>query len=1129
MLGEDEKKKLIQDFNVTESEYPKDRLMVELFKEQVAKAPKKIAVVDQYKQLTFEDLDKKSDQLAELITKKGIEEEGKIGVMLSKGISMIVAILAILKAKAAYVSLNPKLPQARKDYIIADCLIKCVIRESEGQLVLESQENQFENSYKGNVSSPLAYVLYSSGSTGTPKGILIEQQGIVRLVKNSNFMSFLETDRVLSTCPLDFDVSSLEIWGCLLNGSTLYLVDENDVLMTDRMEQILFKSKINKLWLSTPLFNAWVNENIGLFKEIEYLIVGGDVLSPTLVQKVKTTYPKLKFVNGYGPTENSVISTYFDVLDASYKRIPIGKPISNSTAYIVSSAGEIQPVGAVGEIWLGGNGVGRAYQNKPDLSHNKFADNPFGKGRIFKSGDMGRWLSDGSIDFLGRKDFQVKVRGYRIEIPEVELAIKSHSAVTEAVVIVMDKGEQGKELIGYFQLQAGVFLPDMRTFLANLIPQYCIPSHFIPLDIFPLTPTGKIDRNKLKERGTTIIQKEAQKDFKTNSNLEETLLKIYSKVLQKSFLGVRDNFFDLGGNSLHTIQIRSLIQKELKRQIPITDIFQYPTVAELAHYLQDDSGNDSLPIVQGKASHKEDIAIIGLSGRFPGADTIQQYWQNLSEGRQSIKQFSIEELLEEGIPEDLILQDRYVRAKGSLNDIEHFDHHFFGYSEREAEMMDPQMRLLHECCWEVLEDGGYVPESYKGKIGLFVGSEVNIGWIDSLLQHIQDPTELWQAAHYNAHSIATPVSYKLKLTGPSLTIDTACSSSLVAIHQAKQSLIAGECDMAIAGGVSIELPKKAGYLYEEGMIRSRDGRCRAFDSDASGTVSGDGIGMVLLKPLSQALKDKDHVYAILKGSAINNDGDRKVGYTAPSVSGQSEVIQMALSDAGISPKDLSYVEAHGTGTKLGDPVEVKALSRAYSLSNKHSIGIGSVKTNIGHLNTAAGVAGFIKTALALQHQFIPPSLNYEKENQECHFSETPFKVIGNGQKWAGNSPKRAGVSSFGIGGTNAHIILEEFPLQKNSQDRSKEDIHLCIFSAKSRISLKKKIHIFRESIKHNNDSLEDICYTLQVGRKHFEYRAALLCTKKIDVVSALNQQDLDCHLVAPNKPPNVAFVFSWTG
>jgi len=426
-----------------------------------------------------------------------------------------------------------------------------------------------------------------------------------------------------------------------------------------------------------------------------------------------------------------------------------------------------------------------------------------------------------------------------------------------------------------------------------------------------------------------------------------------------------------------------------------------------------------------------DIAIIGMNCRFPGAQCIDEYWQNLRDGVESITSFSDEELASSGVEYDLVCNPNYVKAGAVIPGIELFDADFFDFSASEAEMIDPQHRLFLECAWEVLESAGYDSESYKGSIGVYAGAGMNTYLYNNLYKNyiLSEPARVFQTMITNDKDfLSTKVSYKLNLKGPSITIQTACSTSLVAIHLACQSLLNGECDMALSGAVSVRIPQKTGYLHQEGMILSPDGHCRAFDAKAQGIVVGSGVGVIVLKRLEDAMADGDTVHAVIKGSAINNDGSLKVGFTAPSVDGQSKVIAEAQDVAGVDPETITFIESHGTGTALGDPIEIKALTQAFQLSTQKRgfCAIGSVKTNFGHLDTVAGIAGIMKTVLALKHRQIPPSLHFEQPNPAIDFANSPFYVNTKLSSWnTGEIPRRAGVSSFGIGGTNAHVIIEE--------------------------------------------------------------------------------------------------------
>lgn len=526
-----------------------------------------------------------------------------------------------------------------------------------------------------------------------------------------------------------------------------------------------------------------------------------------------------------------------------------------------------------------------------------------------------------------------------------------------------------------------------------------------------------------------------------------------------------------------------------------------------------------------------EIAVIGMAGRFPGARNVRAFWENLKNGTESIAFFSDQELRSFGVEEALLQNPQYVKAKGALEGVEYFDAPFFNCTQREAKFMDPQLRVLSECVWHALEDAGYNPDQYPGAIGLYVGAGLNLPWISQFILKNYSPAELFDLSNLNDNgSFATAISYKLNLKGPAVNVNTACSTSLVSIHLACKSLLSGECNIALAGGVSVSLPAKSGYLYQDGMIFSPDGHCRAFDEQARGTVNGDGAGIVVLKPLEDALADRDTIYAVIKESAINNDGKRKVGYTAPSVKGQAEVIRTAQRAAGVEPESISYVEAHGTGTALGDPVEIEALRQAFGTQRKGFCAIGSVKSNIGHLDEAAGVTGFIKTVLALQHRIIPPSLHFEKPNPKIDFDNSPFYVNTQARAWKhDNYPLRAGVSSFGIGGTNAHVILEEAPVVETTASR--RNGQLLLLSARTPASLDQLTEGLKTYLRENPAvDLADVAYTLQTGRKHFAHRRILVGQTTGDILESLRNNDPGRVKTAHSEAePTVVFMFPGQG
>jgi amino acid adenylation domain-containing protein len=546
------------------------------------------------------------------------------------------------------------------------------------------------------------------------------------------------------------------------------------------------------------------------------------------------------------------------------------------------------------------------------------------------------------------------------------------------------------------------------------------------------------------------------------------------------------------------------------------------------------------------------IAVIGMAGRWPGANSVTEFWNNLRAGVESVTRFTDAEL-EDSFSADVRAAPNFVKARPILTDVGGFDAEFFGMYAREAELTDPQQRLFLECAWVALEDAGYDPAAYPGSIGVFAGASINTYFLNNVLGErgaVEGFVSNYQVGEYpkllgaGADFLATRVSYKLDLRGPALTLSTACSTSLLAVAQACQSLLLYQADMALAGGVSITFPQKRGYQHLEGGMVSADGTCRPFDADASGTIFGDGAGVVLLKRLEDALADGDQIYAVVRGAGINNDGASKVGFTAPSVSGQAAVIEMAHANAGVEPRSISYVECHGTATPLGDPIEVAGLTRAFAAgtADLNFCALGSVKGNIGHLDAAAGITGFIKTVLALQHRMLPASLHYKRPNPQIDFSKTPFFVNAELTPWPQTAtPRRAGVSAFGVGGTNVHVVLEEAPamapraaagaaLAAAAAPHEVGAAQLLVLSARSAAALDASRQRLAAYLReHPTTALSDVAHTLQVGRRVFEHRHAVLARDTADAIANLEALAPRSPAAAPRRAGGTAVVFMFPG
>ena len=1178
LLTEPEQHQLLVEWNNTTKEYPKDKCVHQLFEEQVTLTPDAIALVFEGEQLTYKELNQRANRIAHHLQCLGVGPEVLVGICVERSIEMIVGLLGILKAGGAYVPLDPAYPSERIADVLEDSQLPILLTQQKQVASLPEHQARVVclDALKQGISDAselppssgvtpenLAYVIYTSGSTGKPKAVLIEHRGLCNLATAQiKLFDVQPNSRVLQFASLNFDASIWEIVMALCSGAQLCLGTPKSLQPGEPLLGLLQDYLITHVTLVPSALAVLPPEQLPALQSI---IVAGEACPTNLVAKWSRGR---RFFNAYGPTESTVCATVA-VCQEGTGVPPIGRPIDNTQIYILDRYLQPVPIGVPGELHIASVGLARGYLNRPDLTDEKFIPNPFSNepgSRLYKTGDLARYLSDGNIEFLGRIDNQVKLRGFRIELGEIEAVLATHPQVQETTVIVREDIQSDKRLVAYVvpktETEPKAALPtvnELRSFLKSKLPDYMVPNAFVILKAMPLTPNGKVDRRNLPVPDHTTRPDAAY--VMPQTKVEQIIASVWQEMLHVEKVGIYDNFFELGGHSLLVVQVHHKLQEILGVKLSVVQMFQYPTIHSLSEHLsgylttQDasrQSNGDGLNLRDRQAliqqqrqlrqHHQSDIAIIAMSGQFPKAQDIDSLWNNLCNGIESISFFSEQEMVAEGVNIKWLNNPKHVRASGVLSDIELFDAYFFGYSPKEAELIDPQQRLFLECAWSAIETAGYNPENYKGLIGVYAGCGGN----DYLLKNLYPNREILELNDFDKLSfgnapdhLATRVSYKLNLTGPALNVQTACSTSLVAVHLGCQSLLNGECHMAIAGGVSIHLPQKTGYLYQEGLILSPDGHCRTFDAKAKGTVGGNGVGIVVLKRLADAIADGDYIHAVIKGSSINNDGSLKVGYTAPSIDGQAAVISQAQAVAGIDAETITYIEAHGTATLLGDPIEIAALTQAFraSTQKKGFCAIGSLKTNIGHLNTAAGVAGLIKTVLALKHKLLPPSLHFEKPNPQIDFANSPFYVNSKLCPWETNgTPRRAGVSSFGIGGTNAHVVLEETPaeFEYKSQEsgESGRKFQLLVLSAKTETALNTATANLVEHLNNHPDlNLADVAYTLGVGRKAFNHRRILVCCDREDAVNTLSTQDPKRIFtnVQESKNRPVAFMFSGQG
>jgi amino acid adenylation domain-containing protein len=1128
----------------------KKQTLVELFVEQVERTPYHLALKFRETGLSYKQLDELSDQLAQHLVKNGVKPGTLVPVCLGNPMNMVIAIWGILKAGAAYVPIDTEFPVDRIRYMLADTNAMLVITDSSCKSFLSAIDNEqviltdnnwasIQNEAKSPVhvhidGEDIAYVIYTSGSTGNPKGVLIQHKSVIDYL-DGLYMCFPYADCKSFALGVSFSADSVitHLFGALTHGSELHVFSKYDYNDAAYIHGYFEEHGIECLkvvpshWKSLSL-----NGKPLLPKKI--LMFGGEALNTEIVKDIiPEGNRECILINHYGPTEATVGQLVHEISDNnSYgATIPIGKTFTDAVVYILDEAGNEVTGDNIGELYISGTCLAKGYLNRPELTEQRFVTKDLGKGeiRLYKTGDLVRRLADGDIEFLGRIDDQVKIHGYRIELGEIENTLQNAPGVKQCVVLAKEGPGGEKRLIGYIVCLGQYDKQAILGYLAEKLPYYMVPQLLVHLPELPFLPNGKVNRSKLPNPDAATLL--ANPYMAPVSVTEQLLSSLWKEILSVDRAGADDNFFELGGTSLLAIKLVGLLKSRHLLSLPIVKLYQFPKLKDLAFFL--DGKTVSKNEAHNNKSADADVAIIGMSGRFPGADSIEELWTLLKEGRETVKFFSDDEL-DSSVSTSLKNNSDYVKARGVLNDVKGFDAAFFGINPKMAELMDPQQRIFLEIAWEALEQSGYVPAKYDGSIGVFAGVRFNTYYPNNVLSHpdlIEKAGDFQIITLNDKDYVAGRTAYNLNLKGPAVNVQSACSTSLVAVAQAVQSIRNGQCKMALAGGASVNAPTNIGHLYEEGAILSNDGHCRPFDADAKGTLFSDGAGVVLLKSKEDALRDGDTIYAVIKGIGLSNDGGAKGSFTAPSAEGQAAAISMAINDAGVSPADITYIEAHGTATPLGDPIEIEGLKMAFGKQAVNQYcAIGSVKSNFGHLTTASGVTGLIKACLSLYHKQILPSVNYNKPNPYIDFENSPFYVNNKLQNWHSDKERYAGVSSFGIGGTNAHLILAEGSNIDKISSTSRPAQLMC-WSAKSKKSLDLYGEKLAKYLGRENVSLADAAYTLRTSREEFNHRRFIVATDTSDFLSqsaspalfTANTKSLD------KKAQQVVFMFPGQG
>ncbi|WP_405364812.1 amino acid adenylation domain-containing protein [Kitasatospora sp. NBC_00039] len=1076
------------------------------FARQVARTPDATALDDGLRTLSYAELDAHAAALAvELRSACPAPDEAdlpcRVALYFDPCVEHVVALLALARLNLTIVPLDPSYPPHLLRLILEQAEPLCVLLPPGGEAAFDAVDPGGVTRHAvtlAPVGTPAPalpphdgirplYTLFTSGSTGTPKGVQVSDRTLCNLLQWQAEAGGLGAPAVTQQfSALSFDVSFQEIFGTLCGGGRLHLVRPGWRQDGPALLAQLESAGVERVFMPYVALQLLAEHAVHLGRypaRLREVVTAGEQLVCTeAIRRWFAGLPGARLFNHYGPTETHVVSSLCLEGDPAHwpDRPAIGRPVAGAVLRVVDEADQAVPAGCPGDLLIGGTMAERCYLGEDGPGDGRFVELP-GLGLFYRSGDRARFDRQGLLHYLGRDDQQIKLSGHRLELGSIEVALLRHPEIVNAVV-----ARDGKLLVACFQGRGRTpTAGELTAHLAALLPAYVRIDRFRRLETLPRTPSGKLDRaGALRSPGEELHGRTG--GAPVLSEHEARLAEAFEAVTGAA-IGPDRSFFDAGASSLTLMRYHLYCTTELGLRFTVAELFEHVTVRRLARFLDGPGGSTGSTVGTTGARTEavagdEPIAIIGMAVRLPGAPDLAAFWEMVTAAGRGIEHFDA--------------ADGLVGARSQLDGPLDFDPDHFGISRYDARLMDPQQRHLLMACTQALAHAGIRDPSSGPRVGLIAGAGENT-YFQAMLREADPgwlPDGFRMALHHEKDFLATKAAYHLGLTGPAFTAQAACASSLVAVHLAAGLLRQGDAEVMLAGGVLVDPALTGGYRYQPQHIFSVDGHCRPFSDDASGTIGASGVGVVVLKPLRLARRDGDTVYAVITGSALNNDGSGKLSYSAPSLAGQREVIRAALRRSGRTGADLAYVEAHGTGTRLGDPVEVDALRQAFGVADSGRCALTSVKSQIGHLGAAAGVVGLIRATLSVHHDLIPPNVDFHALNPHIAADPTPFYIPTTGHSWPTDRPRVAAVSSFGIGGTNAHVVLEApAPTVPASGAAAPAPDGCLVLSSSSAAALRTDAARIADYLAVRPEAYGEVLRHLQAGRPARQWRLAAVC------------------------------------